>query len=165
MNCLSTIIKKISLNNQLIHQIAEGNKELIKSISDFLAVHHKDEQYKFFIETFLIFINKLSKFPSSIQNLIDVKIPNRSLNYISQGKEFKIDGIDSIEDLIQKLSLIQSIMKVIKNCYERDVKESDKKAIQDMVKNHREMINLSDNLLQRYSDHDNIAIIVVNIII
>ena len=165
MNYLSIIIEKISLNNQLIQQIAEGNKELVKSISDFIAVHHKDEQYEFFIETFLIFINKLSKFPSSIQNLIDAKIPERSLNYISQGKEFKIDEIDSIEDLIQKLSSIQNVMKVIKNCYERNIKESDKKAIQDMVKNHREMINISDQLLQKYSDHDDIAIIVVNIII
>ena len=56
-------------------------------------------------------------------------------------------------------------MKVIKNCYERDINESNKKAIQDMVKNHREMINISDQLLQKYSDHDDIAIIVVNIII
>ena len=34
-----------------------------------------------------------------------------------------------------------------------------------MVKSHNEMINMCDQLLQKYSDHDDIAIIVVNIII
>lgn len=164
MNYLTIIIEKISLNNQLIQQIAEGDKDLMVSISDFIAKHYKDKNSAFFIETFLIFINKLSKFPASVQNLIDAKIPQVGLNYISQGEQLKIDKMN-IEDLIQKLSSIQNVMKVIKNWYERNIKDSDKKAIQDMVKSHGEMINISDQLLQKYSDHDDIAIIVVNIII
>lgn len=164
LNYLTIIIEKISLNNQLIQQIAEGNKELMQSISGFIDVHYKDSKYGFFIETFLIFINKLSKFPSSVQNLIDAKIPEVGLNYISQGEKLKIDEMN-VEDLIQKLSSIQNVMKVIKNCYERNIKPADKLAIEEMVKNHSEMINISDKLLQKYSDHDDIAIIVVNIII
>lgn len=164
MNYLTIIIEKISLNNQLIQQIAEKDTELIRSISEFIAAHNKEDQYEFFIEAFLIFINKLSKYPTCIQNLVDARIPEVGLDYISKGKQLKIDEMD-IDDLIQKLSSIQNVMKIIKNCYERNIKESDKKAIQDMVRNHSEMINISDQLLQKYSDHDDIAIIVVNIII
>lgn len=164
MNYLTIIIEKISLNNQLIQQIAEDNKELMVSIAQFIKAHYKDEKYGFFIETFLIFCNKVSKFPSSVQNLIDAKIPEVGLKYISQGEQLKIDKMN-VEDLIQKLSSIQNVMKVIKNCYERNISENDKKDIQDLVRNHGEMITMADQLLQKYSDHDDIAIIVVNIII
>ena len=141
MNYLTIIIEKISLNNQLIQQIAEGDKELMVSISKFIAAHYKDKKYSFFIETFLIFINKLSKFPACIQNLIDAKIPEVSMDYISQGQSLKIEGM-KVDELIQKLSSIQNVMKVIKNCYERDIKPADKKAIEKMVENHKEMIEI-----------------------
>ena len=114
MNYLTIIIEKISLNNQLIQQIAEGNKELMIAISEFIQEHYKDQNFSFFIETFLIFINKLSKFPSSVQNLIDANIPKVGLNYISHGQQLKIDNMN-VDDLIQKLSSIQNVMKVIKN--------------------------------------------------
>ena len=108
-----TIIIEKSLNKQLIQQIAECDKELVISISKFIAVH-KEREIRFFIETLLIFINKLSKYPASVQNLIDANIPEVGLNYISQSEKLKIDTM-SIEDLIQELSSIQNVMKVIKN--------------------------------------------------
>lgn len=164
MNYLTIIIQKVSLNNQLIQQIAEGSKELMKSISEFITSHIKEQQYEYFIETLLIFINKLSKFPPSVQNLIDANIPEVGLDYIFQGKQIKYDEMD-VEELIHQLSSIQNVMKIIKNWYELSTKENDKRTIQDMVRNHGEMISISDQLLQKYSDHDDIAIIVVNIII
>ena len=112
MNYLTIIIEKISLNNQLIQQIAEGNKELMVAISEFIAHHYKDSAFSFFIETFLIFINKISKFPLSVQNLIDANIPKVGLDYISYGHQLQIDNL-SIDDLIQRLSSIQNVMKVI----------------------------------------------------
>ena len=114
MNYLTMIIQKVSLNNQLTQQIADGSQELLKSISDFIGAHFKEQQYEYFIETLLIFINKLSKFPSSIQNLIYAKVPEVGLEYISQGKQLKFDEME-VEDLIHQLSSIQNVMKIIKN--------------------------------------------------
>jgi hypothetical protein len=164
MNYLTIIIEKISLNNQLIQKIAEEDKELLISISGFIGAHYMDDRYSFFIETFLIFINKLSKFTAWIQNLINAKIPEVSFEYITQGEMLNVEEME-VDKLIQKLSSIQNVMKVIKNWFERNIKTSDKKAIEKMIDNKKEMIDTCDLLLKKYSDHDDIAIIVVNIII
>jgi Asp-tRNA(Asn)/Glu-tRNA(Gln) amidotransferase C subunit len=96
--------------------------------------------------------------------LVETKIPEAGLNYISKRKAFNIQE-ETIEDLIQNLSSIQNVMKMNKNIYEGNIQDKDKKEIQEIVKKYEQIIDISDKLLQKYSDNDDIAITVVNIII
>jgi hypothetical protein len=56
-------------------------------------------------------------------------------------------------------------MKLIKNVFEGDLPKELKKKISDEVKKHDEIIMICDELLTKHEDNDDIAIMVVSIII
>ena len=56
-------------------------------------------------------------------------------------------------------------MKLIKNVYEGDLTKEAKKKISDEVKKHDEIIIICDELLTKHENNDDVAIMVVSIII
>eukprot|EP00347_Sterkiella_histriomuscorum_P023636 403333912 len=159
-------IERISFFKKLMIKLAEIQCDsLIMNISSFIKKSMEKDGYSTSIEQLIKFCKKFSKQSDSHQYLVAYKLHELSLEYITKYQSLNFTDITE-KQLRQILTAIYNVMKLVKNLYEGgSITEAIKLDIFEKVSAKEEFIVMADNLLQSYQNNDELAIMIVNIII
>ena len=98
MKLVTLNLERISCFKKLLKIIAEDEKiQLLDSISSFISKHLEKEEYAALIEQLLKFCKKLSKYSQSHKKILDNRIDELGLRYISRGKYREMSDAFSAE--------------------------------------------------------------------